>query len=153
MRPPLRIALGVIGAGVAATVIFAAWSRILERQATLDEIQRLRDGLYRSRVASDRCRSSLQTSEVALRELGISIDSLRARVDSFEALDRRGVPGAEYEDYLVAFEEYNDSVAVWDGRERRLRAADDACRQTITGHNARSDTLQGVLEAAGISGG
>ncbi len=153
MRPPVRIALGVVGAGVTAAVIFSAWSRILERQAILDEINRLRDDLYRSRVASDRCRSSLQTSEVALRELGISIDSLRARVDSFEALDRRGVPGAEYEDYLVAFEEYNDSVAVWDGRERRLRTTDDACRQTITGHNARSDTLQKVLEAAGITGG
>jgi hypothetical protein len=153
VKPAVRIALGVVGAGLAGAVVFAAWSRILERQSTLDEINRLRDELYRSRVASDRCRSSLQTSEAALRDLGLSIDSLRARVDSFEALDRRGVPGTEYEDYMVAFDEYNDSVAVWDGRERRLRAADEACRQTITDHNARTDSLQKVLEAAGISGG
>jgi hypothetical protein len=153
VKSTVRVTLAVLGTVAAATVVFAAWTRILERKATLGEIQRLRDDLYRSRVASERCRSSLQTSEVALRELGLSIDSLRARVDSFEALDRRGVPGAEYEDYLVAFEEYNDSVGVWDGRERRLRAADDACRQTITAHNARGDTLQEVLEAAGIDGG
>ena len=153
MKPPVRIGLGIVGAGLAAVVIVSAWSRILERQATLEEIGRLRDELYRSRVASERCRSSLQTSEMALRDLGLSIDSLRARVDSFEALDRRGVPGAEYEDYLVAFDEYNDSVAVWDGRERRLRTADEACRQTITEHNARGDSLQKVLEEAGITGG
>jgi len=153
VSPAVKVGLGVVGAVVAGAIVVGAWARFLERQATLQEIARLRDELGRSRVAATRCQNSLQTSDAALRDLGISIDSLRARVDSFEALDRRGVPGSEYEDYLVAFEEYNDSVGVWDGRERRLRAADAACRETIEEHNALTDSLQKVLASAGIETG
>jgi hypothetical protein len=138
------------GAVVAVGVVFAAWSRILERQATIREIERLRDDLYRARVASDRCRGSLQTSEAALRNLGLAIDSMRNRVDSFEALDRRGVPADRYREYIDLFDSYNDSVGVWDERETRLRAAETACRETIEAHNAISDSLQTVLAEAGI---
>jgi len=142
-----------VGLLVTAGVVFAAWSRVIERQQTLDEIARLRDHLYRARLASDRCRGSLQTSEASLRGLSVTIDSMRARVDSFEALDRRGVPQARYPEYLELFEAYNDSVEVWDGREGRLRAAETACRETIETHNAISDTLQIVLADAGIEPG
>jgi hypothetical protein len=153
VSPPIRIGLMVVGAVVAGAVVVSAWSRILERQQTLEEINRLRDELYRARVAADRCRSSLQTSEAALRDLGLAIDSMRSRVDSFEALDRRGVPVDQYPEYLELFDSYNDSVDVWEGRERRLRSAESACRQTIEDHNAISDSLQTVLSAAGIETG
>ena len=109
-----------------------------------------RDELYRARLSADRCRSSLQTSEASLLGLGLTIDSLRSRVDSFEALDGRGVPAGRYEEYLEIFDSYNDSVAVWEGRERRLRSAEVSCRSTIEAHNALSDSLQAVLSAAGI---
>lgn len=150
MKPGLRYALMLVGVVVAGVVITTAWSRMIERQETLEEIGRLRDDLYRARVASDRCRGSLQTSEAALRDLGLAIDSLRNRVDSFEALDRRGVPADQYPEYLELFDSYNDSVAVWESREGRLRSAETACRETIQAHNAISDTLQTVLEEAGI---
>lgn len=150
MKPGVRYALMIVGAVVAGVVIVAAWSRVLERQATLEEIARLRDDLYRARVSADRCRGSLQTSEAALRDLGLAIDSMRIRVDSFEALDRRGVPASQYPEYLELFDSYNDSVATWEGRERRLRSAETACRETIQAHNAISDTLQTVLTEAGI---
>ncbi len=150
VKPGVRWSLMGVGAIVAGVVVVAAWSRVIDRQQTLEEIGRLRDDLYRARVASDRCRGGLRTSESALRELGVSIDSMRARVDSFEALDRRGVPADRYPDYLELFDSYNDSVGVWEGRERRLRAAEEACRETIEGHNAISDSLQRVLAEAGI---
>ena len=150
MRPAVRYSLMGITGVIAAVVVISAWSRLLERQATLERIGQLRDELYRARVASDRCRSSLQTSEAAFRDLGITIDSLRQVIDSFETLDRRGVPAEQYPEYLETFDSYNDSVSVWEGRERRLRAADVACRETIQGHNAISDTLQAVLIEAGI---
>ena len=150
MKPAVRYALMGGTAIIAVVVVVSAWSRLLEQQETLDQISQLRDELYRARVASDRCRSSLQTSEAALLDLGIAIDSLRNSVDSFEALDRRGVPVEQYPEYLEIFDSYNDSVSVWDDRERRLRLAETRCRETIQGHNAISDTLQAVLSEAGI---
>ncbi len=153
MKPTIRFALLGLGVVIAGVVVVSAWSRIIERQQTLDEIGRLRDELYRARVAADRCRGSLQTSEAALRDLGLAVDSMRSRIDSFEALDRRGVPVDQYPEYLELFESYNDSVSVWEGRERRLRSAESACRETIQDHNLISDSLQTVLAAAGIDAG
>lgn len=150
MRPSIRLALMGLAVALGGVIVVSAWSRILERQQTVEEINRLRDGLYRARVAADRCRGSLQTSEASLRDLGLAIDSMRSRVDSFEALDRRGVPVDQYPEYLELFDSYNDSVGVWTERERRLRSAESACRRTIEDHNAISDSLQSLLTEAGI---
>ena len=153
MNPLVKKALMSLAA-IAVGVLFLLGSmRIVERQQTAAEINRLRDDLYRSRLASDRCRGSLQTSETALRSLGLTIDSLRNKVDSFEALGGGRVPAELYDEYLGIFDGYNDSVGVWEGRERRLRSAEEACRATIEGHNAITDSLQTVLEEAGIEAG
>lgn len=149
----VKVGLGVVAAVVAGALVVTGLNRAMERQQTADEINRLRDELYRARLASDRCRGSLQTSEAALQTLGMSIDSLKNRVDSFEALDGRGVPASRYPEYLEIFDTYNDSVAVWEDREARLRAAETACRETIEGHNAITDSLQAILAEAGIDAG
>lgn len=150
MSPTLRRVL--IGVGVAAVAALAATGamRLVERQETANEVNRLREELYRARAGADRCRNSLANSESSLRALSLTIDSLRSRVDSFEALDARGVPAHRYDDYLETFDSYNDSVEVWEGRERRLRATEESCRATIEHHNALSDSLQQVLRDAGI---
>jgi len=141
-------------AAAAVGLVFLLGSmRIVERQQMAGEINRLRDNLYRSRLASDRCRGSLQTSESSLRALGVTIDSLRNRVDSFEALGGGRVPAEIYDEYLGVFDGYNDSVGVWEGRERRLRSAEEACRTTIEEHNAVTDSLQSILAEAGIEAG
>jgi len=124
--------------------------RLVERQQTSEEINRLREELYQARITSDRCRGTLLTSESSLLVLGMAIDSMKSRVDSFEALDRRGVPTGRYEEYLQLFDAYNDSVEVWDVRKRRLRTSETSCRETITEHNTLSDSLQAVLSVAGI---
>lgn len=153
MKRAVRYALMGIGGLILAGLTVTGANRLMERQQTVEEINRLRNELHRARVSSDRCRGSLQTSEASLRYLGLTIDSLRSLVDSFETLDGRGVPADQYPEYLEIFDSYNDSVASWEGRERRLRSAETACRSTIEEHNAITDSLQTVLTEAGIETG
>lgn len=150
MNPILRYALMAVAALAIGALTVTGLGRVMDRQQTAAEINRLREGLFRARAGSDRCQGSLTNSESALRELGLTIDSLRSRVDSFETMDGRGVPATRYDEYLEIFTSYNDSVQVWEARERRLRAAEAACRATIQEHNALSDSLQRVLAEAGI---
>lgn len=153
MKPGLRAALAValfISAGAVTVLGLEAYS---ERQRTTEEINRLRDELYRQRVASDRCRSSLATSQSSLEILGTTIDSIRGVIDSLEALGGGRVPAEQYEEYLVIFENHNDSVEVWEVRSERLLTAESSCRSVIGRHNAISDTLQAVLTQAGIDAG
>lgn len=153
MNPPLKFALfGAGGLAIAAIVVTGA-DRVIERERTKAEINRLRDDLHRARISSDRCQGSLQTSEASLLDLGVTIDSLRNLVDSFETMNGRGVPAERYPAYLEVFDSYNDSVASWENREQRLRIAETSCRETIRGHNVLTDSLQGVLSEAGIDAG
>jgi len=134
----------------AVVVLFLSARRVIETRRVSAEVTRLREELYRARVASDRCRSSLMTSESSLLTLTGVIDSMRSRVDSFEALGRGRVPRERYDEYLGLFEAYNDSVAAWETRSERLRAAEASCRETIGHHNAVSDSIQAVLREAGV---
>ena len=147
-----RISIGVVLVASTLTVLILGTSRVLDQQRTADEINRLRDGLYRARVASDRCRGSLTASESALQGLTSTIDSLRSRVDSFEALGDGRVPADRYDEYLDLFGSYNDSVASWEVRSERLRSAEAACRTVIEEHNALSDSIQAILRVEGIAG-
>lgn len=149
MSPVVRTGLLSMFALVLGALVVFGVQRIVERQQTVAEINRLREHLYRSRLTADRCRGSLQTSEAALRALRTTIDSLRVEVGDYETTSGQ-VPQTLFEEYLGVFEEYNDSVQVWEGRERRLRSAEASCRATIERHNALSDTLQTVLTEARI---
>jgi hypothetical protein len=145
-----QLAILSVTALAAGTVMVTGGRRILERQRTAAEISRLRDGLYRARVAADRCRRGLVNSRSAIEDLDLRLDSLRARVDSFEALDPRGVPEAEYDRYLESFGAFNDSVAAYESQAGRVRGQDAACRDVIREHNLLRDSLQTVLRSAGI---
>ena len=147
----MKVALGVGLALVTITIVYFGAQRILEQQRVSAEIARLRDGLYRARVTADRCQRSLTSVENELRVFDARLDSMRARVDSFEALDIRGVAQERYQAYLEIFNAYNDSVGAWGARERQLRAADTSCRNVIVDHNSIRDSLQAVLTE--LSGG
>lgn len=148
-RAKLVLAGAFILSAIALLVLSAV--RLVEHRRLTEEVGRLRDELYRARVSADRCRSSLVTSESALSTLRVTIDSLKTRIDSFEALGNGRVPADRYDEYLQVFETYNDSVAVWDVRSDRLRAAESACRDMIDHHNAVSDSIQSLLDEAGVS--
>jgi hypothetical protein len=145
----------VLGVVVLSVGVMAARGIVLrvERQQVVTEINRLQGDLSRARVNSDWCRNSLSVRETSLRQLGLTIDSMRSGVDDFEAMDSRGVPDARFQEYLGLFDRHNDSVAEWDVREGRLREAERTCRTTIEKHNTLTDSLKGVLEAAGIPRG
>jgi len=147
---PARLAFAIALMLSAVVVLFLSARRVIETRRVSAEVTRLREELYRARVASDRCRSSLMTSESSLLTLTGVIDSMRSRVDSFEALGRGRVPRDRYDEYLGVFEAYNDSVAAWETRSERLRAAEASCRETIEYHNAVSDSIQAVLREAGV---
>lgn len=144
-----KIAIVALLAASTLAVLILGAERFMEQRRLTEEIERLRDGLYRARVASDRCRTSLATSEASLHDLTTTIAQLRNSVDSFEALGGGGVPSEVYEEYLSVFEMYNDSVAVWEIRSERLLAAETACRQDIEDHNALSDSIQAILSGVG----
>ena len=150
MSPIVKNGLVGIAIVITGALVFLSIDRILERERIENQINALREDIYRSRVAADRCRGSLQTSQAALLELGVAIDSLKRVVDGYETIPGRGVPARNYDAYMSVFDEYNDSVGVWEGREERLRTAETACRTTIQGHNVLTDSLQAVLTAAGI---
>jgi hypothetical protein len=88
-----------------------------------------------------------------LLTLTATIDSLRERVDSFEALGDGQVPASRYDEYLTIFDSYNDSVAAWEIRSERLRTAEASCRSVIESHNALSDSIQRFLRDEGLSEG
>ncbi len=146
----MKIALGVALVLSLAAIMYFGATRLLEQQRAANEITRLRDQLYRARVTADRCQRSIASSEGALQEFRLRLDSLKARVDSFEALDPRGVPQEQYDTYMEAFTVFNDSAGSWELREEQLRTADSSCRDVIVRHNALQDTLQTVLAEAGI---
>ena len=153
MSPRVRSALLLLAVLGVGALIVAGTKRLVERQQTTRQVTRLREALFQARAGSDRCRSSLVNSETSLQELGLTIDSLRSRVDSFETMDGLGVPAGRYDEYLALFDSYNDSVEVWEAREGRLRAVEASCRATIKGHNALRDSLERILQDAGIGAG
>jgi hypothetical protein len=150
LSPKLRALLPILLSLSAAALLFVGIDRLLERRRISAEVTRLRGELFQARASAERCRGQLTNSEARLREFDDVIARLRAQVDSFTALDDRGVPEDRYDEYMVSFEAYNDSVAAWDDRARRLRTSEASCRQTIEYHNALSDTLRMVLLEAGV---
>ncbi len=151
MSPKLRAALPVLLSLSAAALLLLGVTRLVERRRVTAEVNRLRGELFQARAAADRCQGGLLNSEARLREFDEVIQSLRARVDSFEALDSRGVPEAEYDAYMESFDSYNDSVAAWEERAQRLRTSEASCRETIERHNALRDELRSVIEEAGLA--
>ena len=145
MNQAVKVVLGVALALATMAIVYLGAQRILQQQRISDEIARLRDGLYRARITADRCQRSLVSVENELQVFDARLDSMRARVDSFEALDVRGVAQEQYQSYLDIFDAYNDSVDAWGARERQLRAADAACRDVILDHNSLRDSLQHLL--------
>ena len=131
-------------------ILWVGGKRIIGQERMAQEVDRLREGLYRARATAERCQRSIVGGETDLVELGVRLDSLRTRVDSFEALDERGVPQDRYETYLGTFNMYNDTASTWEERERQLRVAEASCRTVILEHNAMSDSLQALILELGV---
>jgi hypothetical protein len=141
-----RILMGV-AALIAIISAGMAGSSVLERNRNLREIELLRGSIQAARFSADSCRMSLAYQEQELILFDERLDSLRARVQSYESVAQGGVMEEEYPEYLGLFQAYNDSVAAWQPRAEALQASDQACRALIEGHNTLSDSLRRRLEA------
>jgi hypothetical protein len=105
----------------------------------------LRDTIADLRSQADSCRAAVDVEVAALRAWDLRLDSMRARVRAYEALDTRGVPADSFVIYMQAFRAYNDSVAAWPPREDSVRAMDTQCRAVAEQHNALTDSLRRLV--------
>ena len=153
MSGPRRAALLAAGGLGIVAVFFFGGREIAERQRTFDEILGIRERLYEARREAQSCQRTVAARARAFRRLDRAVDSLRDEVRAFEALDERGVPEPRYQEYLEAFDGYNDSVEAWEAQADALREAEDACRVSIERHNALRDSLQRRLDEEGITDG
>ncbi len=111
-----------------------------------EEAFRLGERVAEARRAAENCTRALTMAQAAFRTLDGRVDSLRAQVQDFEALDPAGVPAARYEDYLGAVDRYNDAVTGWESSADSLRATEAACRSTIEVHNSLADSVRESLD-------
>lgn len=117
--------------------------------AAREEAVQLRDSLRISRLRVDSCQVDLTREEMDFREHDERVDSLLERVRAYEAMDRRGVPGDSYPDYLETFDRYNASVEAWEARADTLRARWAACQERVLAHNALADSVRARLAELG----
>lgn len=144
----------MVGAAVLAVVaIVALGGAYSERKQEIREIRDLGDQLREARIVADSCRRALVQEEDDFRRFDARVDSLRGVVSDFEALDERGVPQEEYEEYLTIFDGYNESVDGWQALADTLRRHETECRTLVETHNLMSDSLQTRLGEEGVETG
>jgi chromosome segregation ATPase len=118
----------------------------MEKRGRRLEGERIRAHLAALRTASSECVAELSRADAAFRDYNARVDSLRGRIRRYEAMDPFGVPDAQYDAYLEAFGEYNDSVSPWQERADSLEARAESCQEIVARHNALADTARRRME-------
>jgi hypothetical protein len=149
LRPPARRLRVLALAGLVALLAFATFYLTvgLDRRREGRELLAMRDTLAALRVAADSCMSDLAGEETRFRRFDAHVDSLRGRVRDFESLHPEGVPRERYQEYMTAFDAYNEAVPAWEARADTLRAHEAFCRSLAERHNALADSLRSRWEA------
>jgi hypothetical protein len=142
----------ILGSVLALAVLAAFAARAVgERDRQVDELEALGVALEQARAAVDSCGAALARERDAFLSFDERVDSLRAVTDGYVDPAQGGVPEAQYHDYLVTFETYNDSVDAWQPKADSLQASEARCRALIQQHNDLGDSLQKRREE--ITGG
>lgn len=121
----------------------AAGSARAEGEGLRDEVRAARSELHNCLDDRDRLEAEFRRQEARTLEL-------RARIDSLESLDPRGVPGDRYEDYLRLLDVYHESLPRWEGLARELEDLSAVCTTLARDHNAKVDSLQRFLVEEGL---
>ncbi|MFW6199738.1 MAG: hypothetical protein ACOC8K_04115 [Gemmatimonadota bacterium] len=140
-----RALTGLLGAAVVSGAIWAGYTYVEPRQRA----RAVQEALRAQRLDADACRRGLVTAEAGFQEYDRRVESLRNRVDRYEALHPDGVPADSFGVYLEAFDDYNDAVEVWEERAENLRRQREACVDIVEAHNELSDSLRGILRELG----
>jgi hypothetical protein len=105
------------------------------RDPAMEELRELREA-----VAT--CHAEVEAEQARFQDHQARVDSLHAVVRGHES-DERTVPAHEFDDYLVAFDAYNEAVRDWHDRAAALQTAWEECRALAERHNERVDSLTG----------
>lgn len=149
LRPHTRIILIIAAAGF--LTLGASWvesyrdarSAVAAAEAMQGSLEQLRDEV-------SACLDIREQAELRFQDLDRDTRVLRAQVDSFEALDPRGVPAAEYEDYLDRVEDFNASTEAWERESENLQRFASECDSLVTAHNEGVTELRGFLIDEGV---
>jgi len=135
-----------MGAGALVVLAAMAGGPILERNRRFAEMEALRAALDQARHLADSCKVALAREEEGFLRFDRSVDSLRTVVDAYDDPAEGGVPQAEYRDYLVSFDRYNNLVDEWRARADSLQAREARCRALVEGHNVLGDSIRNLRE-------
>jgi len=144
----IKLVIGVALAASTLTVLVLGGRRFVDQRRTTAEITRLRDDLYRARISADRCRNALTGSEAALRTLTRTVDSLRSRVDSFEALGGTLLASGTYAPAERDYSAPIRALLALDDSEERHRALTNTLGVRTQFQPRRRDDLDLVFIAA-----
>ena len=147
-RPSRPVLLLLTALGAAALALL--WIRLTDSPTPRERLEELRQELVILRAAADSCRDALAAEEASFQSYRAELDSLRARVRAYEALDPRGVPADSYDAYLALFEEYNRGVLRWDAVSETLQAHWRECRGIAETHNVVADSARRWADSLGL---
>jgi hypothetical protein len=130
----LIVALAVSGAFLPRGA--APSTDTVDRDPALEELRELREA-----VAT--CHAEVEAEQARFQSHQDRVDSLHAVVRGRES-DDRTVPAHEFDDYLEAFDAYNEAVRHWHDRASALEATWEECRALAERHNEQVDALSRV---------
>lgn len=139
--------------GVVLVSLAASTAAIVSRAAaesTRAQAEALRDEVRETRTELEWCLEERDRREAAFRRQEARTRELRSFIDRMEDLDPRGVPAEQYETYLEAVDEYNESLPEWDRRAEVLEQLSATCRELAEDHNLRADSLRTFLLEEGL---
>jgi phage shock protein A len=125
-------------------------NRMREARSSLAVAEGLQDEVEALHAEVDACLATRSGMELRLQSLVSETGRLREQVDSLEALDSRGVPAEQYEEYLGLVTRYNEALPEWERQAESLREFAPSCDSLVVLHNARADSLRRFLQDARI---
>lgn len=147
-----RVVVGLIAA-VLILILALGVRAYLREQATIRQVEALRDQVVDARARVDACLVERDRAEVIFQQADQAVDSLRTAVEAVE-IDLpeggRGVDAERYPAYLTTVEAYNRAVVDWEAAADVLREVDARCREVVESHNLLADSLTRFLASEGV---
>ncbi len=110
------------------------------------QAEAMRDDVRATRAELERCLDEMEELERAFQMQERTTETLRARIEDFEAMDDSGVPGDQYDAYLETVDRFNESLPEWERLGEEYRETAERCRGMARMHNAQVDSLGTFLE-------
>ena len=141
------VVLGIgLLAGGGVAVGFHVWAEHSPRARA--EAQR--DELRSVRSALDECVGELDRRVARFWDHEERTTQLRARIESLESLDPEGVPADVYDEYMEAFDGFNEAIPEWEALTDSVRSQEQRCEKLADRHNEKGAELRRFLSTEGL---